>query len=75
MEYASKGCLKEYLKYDRTTQVYGNLAYGITALTSRDLLTFAYQVAQGMDHVSKLKVCDVFHTMQVMILLCDMTNS
>ena len=65
MEYASKGCLKDYLKYDRTTHKYGNLAHGSTSLTSRDLLTFAYQVAQGMDHVSKLKVCDgfVFHTM------------
>ena len=75
MEYASKGCLKDYLKCDRTAQIYGNLAHGSISLTSRDLLTFAYQVAQGMDHVSKLKVCDVFHTMQVMILLCDMTNS
>ena len=63
MEYASKGCLKDYLKCDRTTQIYGNLAHGSTSLTSRDLLTFAYQVAQGMDHVSKLQVSDdiVFH--------------
>ena len=51
MEYASNGCLQQFLRDNRTDT--DDQHHVISAsLTSRDLITFAYQVACGMEYIS-----------------------
>ena len=53
------GSLRQFLREHRSDHIYGNLHTGSEDLTSRDLLTFAWQVASGMSHVSQHKVIEM----------------
>ncbi|XP_028412687.1 hemicentin-1-like isoform X1 [Dendronephthya gigantea] len=57
VEYVPGGNLKDYLLYSRgnTNDVYSNLAPFSATLTSKDLLTFAYQIARGMSYLEQIK--------------------
>ena len=57
MDYAPYGNLKTYLMTQKMKYllVRGN-PQGTTELTSHDLITFAVQVAHGMQHITKLGV-------------------
>lgn len=50
VEYAPNGNLRQFLKDRRPTREY------TTALTLKDLVSFAYQVARGMEYLSSRKV-------------------
>ena len=54
MEFASKGNLKGYLNDHRT------IVDGTNSLTSQKLITFATEIACGMDHVTRLNVISFF---------------
>jgi len=56
MEYVSKGKLQEFLRKSRAEHYYGNLHGSSQKLTSRDLTSFCYQVARGMEYLSSKKV-------------------
>ena len=58
VEYLSRGNLKELLKDSRSTEgrVYDNLHGVSKSLTSRDLIKFANDVADGMHFISSHKV-------------------
>lgn len=61
MEYVSLGKLQTYLRDSRADLNYGNL-YGSSKLTSRDLVSFAYQIAKGMEYLSSKGVfCSISH--------------
>jgi len=49
LEYVPFGTLQTYLRESRSTQYYGNI---LGALTAKDLISFAYQIAKGMDHIA-----------------------
>ncbi|XP_077985514.1 fibroblast growth factor receptor-like [Glandiceps talaboti] len=55
LEYMCKGNLQNYLRENRPTHgsTYANLHQRSRTLTERDLLTFAYDVAMGMEFLSK----------------------
>jgi len=53
MEYVSKGKLQTFLRESRTPNDYNNLHGPSALLTSRDLTTFAYQVARGMHYLTE----------------------
>ena len=57
VEYVAGGNLKDYLLNSRGTskETYANLAPFSATLTSKDLLTFAYQIARGMSHLEQIK--------------------
>ncbi|KAL3280389.1 hypothetical protein HHI36_017874 [Cryptolaemus montrouzieri] len=52
MEYVSRGKLQSYLRNSRAERYYNNMHGQSKSLTSRDLTSFAYQVAKGMDYLS-----------------------
>lgn len=54
MEYAPFGKLQSYLRESRIDRIYRNLN---GQLTSRDLTSFAYQIAKGMEYLSNKGVC------------------
>ena len=51
VEYAPNGNLRQFLKDRRPTREH------TTDLTLKDLVSFAYQVARGMEYLSSRKVC------------------
>lgn len=66
MEYISKGKLQSYLRNSRAERYYNNMYSKSKYLTSRDLTSFVYQVAKGMDYlssngVSKIILDTIFH--------------
>jgi serine/threonine protein kinase len=58
VEYVPGGNLKDYLLNSRggSKDTYANLAPFSATLTSKDLLTFAYQIARGMSYLEQIKV-------------------
>jgi len=56
MEYVAKGKLQEFLRKSRADHYYGNLHGSSQKLTSRDLTSFCYQVAKGIEYLSSRKV-------------------
>ncbi|GIY58924.1 tyrosine kinase receptor Cad96Ca [Caerostris darwini] len=52
MEFVSRGKLQTYLRESRVERMYGNLHGSSKHLTSRDLTSFSYQVAKGMDYLA-----------------------
>lgn len=52
MEYVSKGKLQSYLRNSRAERYYNNMHGQSKSLTSRDLTSFVYQVAKGMEFLS-----------------------
>ncbi|XP_069695708.1 tyrosine kinase receptor Cad96Ca isoform X2 [Periplaneta americana] len=52
MEYVPHGKLQSFLRNSRAERYYGNLHGPSNSLTSRDLTSFVYQVARGMDFLS-----------------------
>ncbi|XP_017781118.1 PREDICTED: tyrosine kinase receptor Cad96Ca [Nicrophorus vespilloides] len=52
MEFVSKGKLQSYLRNSRAERYYNNMHGQSKSLTSRDLTSFAYQVAKGMEFLS-----------------------
>ena len=53
MEYVSRGKLQTFLRESRTPNDYNNLHGPSALLTSRDLTTFAHQVARGMHYLTE----------------------
>lgn len=52
MEYISKGKLQSFLRNSRAQRCYDNMHGKSSTLTSRDLTSFCYQVARGMEFLS-----------------------
>jgi fibroblast growth factor receptor 1 len=52
MEYISRGKLQSYLRNSRAERYYNNMHRQSKSLTSRDLTSFVYQVAKGMEFLS-----------------------
>ncbi|KAJ9581668.1 hypothetical protein L9F63_023155, partial [Diploptera punctata] len=52
MEYVPHGKLQSFLRNSRAERFYGNLHGPSNTLTSRDLTSFVYQVARGMEFLS-----------------------
>jgi serine/threonine protein kinase len=57
MEYVPHGKLQSFLRNSRAERYYGNLHGASNTLTSRDLTSFVYQVARGMEFLSSKGVC------------------
>ncbi|XP_030754619.1 tyrosine kinase receptor Cad96Ca [Sitophilus oryzae] len=52
MEYITRGKLQSYLRNSRAERYYNNMHGKSKSLTSRDLTSFCYQVARGMEFLS-----------------------
>ncbi|KAG8301373.1 hypothetical protein J6590_055141 [Homalodisca vitripennis] len=52
MEYVPHGKLQSYLRNSRAQRYYDNMHAKSATLTSRDLTSFCYQVARGMEFLS-----------------------
>lgn len=61
VEYAPNGNLREFLRQHRPGSGYepaiGTELKERQALTQKDLVSFAYQVARGMEYLASRKVC------------------
>lgn len=53
MEFVALGKLQSYLRNSRAERYYGNMHGESKTLTSRDLTSFAYQCARGMEFLSE----------------------
>lgn len=60
MEYVAKGKLQDYLRSSRAERCYGNMHGESKTLTSRDLTSFVYQIARGMEYVSSKGASDLY---------------
>lgn len=60
MEYVSLGKLQAFLRASRASRSYDNLHGKSDKLTSRQLTSFCYQVARGMDFLSSKGVSSFF---------------
>ena len=56
MEYINGGILQTFLRKSRAEHYYGNLHGASSHLSSRDLTSFAYQVARAMDYLKNKDV-------------------
>lgn len=56
MEYVSGGKLQSFLRKSRADHYYGNLHGSSSHLSSRDLTSFAFQVARAMDYLTSKDV-------------------
>lgn len=56
VEYCSLGNLKDFLISSHGSVVYANMAGNSMSLTSRDLMSFAWQVARGMSYLASMKL-------------------
>lgn len=52
MEYVPNGKLQSYLRHSRAQRYYDNMHGSSSTLTSRDLTSFCYQIAKGMQYLS-----------------------
>lgn len=52
MEYIDGGKLQSFLRKSRADHYYGNLHGASSSLSSRDLTSFAYQVARAMEFLA-----------------------
>ena len=55
VEYMPNGNLKDYLRQNRSNQAptYDNVTDGSDRFAARDLLSYAWQTARGMEHLAK----------------------
>ena len=58
LEYADRGSLRDYLRKSRGIMKPqpDNLDLEVEILTPNDILTFAWQIARGMDYLSRMKL-------------------
>ncbi|CAH1176852.1 unnamed protein product [Phaedon cochleariae] len=56
MEYVSMGKLQSYLRSSRAERYYNNMHGQSRSLTSRDLTSFVYQVAKGMEYLYEIGI-------------------
>lgn len=60
VEYAAHGNLRDYLRNKRPSSGYERaIGQETNALTERDLVSFSYQVARGMEYLASKKVGQV----------------
>ena len=76
VEYIPNGNLKEFLlrSRGRDKDTYSNLAPYSTSLTSKDLISFAYQIARGMSYLERIKVNLVLHHFQGCLLFFNIIS-
>ena len=74
MEYVSRGKLQTYLRESRTPNDYNNLHGPSAMLTSRDLTTFAHQVARGMHYLTEKGVSNGLGTRDDLRYACYMRH-
>ena len=77
MEYVMYGRLLTFLREHRTQQTYYNYSTDSEALTSRDLTTFAYCIAKGMDFITsqRVRLTDHDTAAAAAVFLFDTQNS
>ena len=56
IEYVNGGTLQEYLRKSRSEHHYKNLHGASQNISSRDLTSFAYQIAKGMEYLDSKKL-------------------
>ena len=68
MEYCSLGNLQKFLRSSRAEEgiVYANLADGSFTLMSKDLLSFAWQIARGMAYLASVRVSHLSFVVEVL---------
>jgi serine/threonine protein kinase len=71
VEYAPHGNLRDFLRKHRPSSGYEMTEEEekeIKTLTQKDLVSFAYQVARGMDYLASRKVCQFFQNYIFLLL-------
>ena len=63
MEFVNGGKLQSYLRKSRAEHYYGNLHSSSSHLSSRDLTSFAYQIARAMEYLANKEV-NIFFTLK-----------
>jgi serine/threonine protein kinase len=56
MEFVNGGKLQSHLRKSRAEHYYGNLHSSSSHLSSRDLTSFAYQIARAMEYLANKEV-------------------